>query len=191
VDIRSFIAFEQPEAIRGFLRETSSSLIKSRLDVRWVKPENIHLTIVFLGNVSVENLSAMERPIGVTCGRHRPFPISLKGLGCFPNARSPRVLWLGLEGDAERMGRLRDELQAGLVPFGIEAEKRPFRPHLTLGRFNRSPRGDRELERVLGEHEGLSSPSCTIEELVLFKSDLRRGGSIYTKLKSWPFTGSQ
>lgn len=185
------MAFEQPEAIRSPIREVSAALVKSRLDCRWVKPESMHLTVVFLGNVSVENLAAMEQPVQETCGRFGPFQIALKGVGCFPNARNPRVLWVGLEGDIERMGRFRDEVQAQVAPFGIKEEKRPFRPHLTLGRFNRSPRGDRELERILNEYGDLSTPACVLEELVLFKSELRRGGSIYTKLKSWALTGSQ
>ncbi len=189
MDIRSFLAFEQPEEFRRLVRDISGALVKSRLDVRWVKPENIHLTVVFLGNVSVENLSAMEQRIAESCARFRPFQIALKGIGCFPNTRNPRVIWVGLEGETERMGRFRDELQAPMASFGVKEEKREFRPHLTLGRFNRSPGGDRELQRILEEHGGLSSPACLIEELLLFKSDLRRGGSIYTKLKSWPLTG--
>jgi 2'-5' RNA ligase len=89
------------------------------------------------------------------------------------------------------MGRLRDRLQAQLVPFGIKEEKRPFRPHLTLGRFNSFRKTDRELEQYLEKYRALASPICSLGELVLFKSELRRGGSMYTKLRSWPLTGSQ
>lgn len=191
MDIRSFLAFEQPDAIRAPIREVSAALVKSRLDVRWVKPESIHLTVVFLGSVSVENLAAMERPLEETCGRFGPFQVWLKGLGCFPSGRNPRVLWVGLEGDIERMGRFRDEVQARVAPFGVREEKRPFRPHLTLGRFNRPPRGDRELERILEGYGTLSTPACVLGELVLFKSELRRGGAVYTRLKSWPLSGGQ
>lgn len=187
--IRSFLAFEQPEEIKGIVEETSVSLDKSHLDVRWVKPGNIHLTVVFLGSVPAEDLEVMEQPIHEICSGFSPFSIALKGLGCFPHARSPRVIWVGLEGEIERMARFRDSLQGRLVPFGIKEEKRPFRPHLTLGRFNSFRRTDRELEEILERYRDLASPVCPLGELVLFKSDLRRGGSIYTKMKSWPLTG--
>jgi len=189
VGIRSFLAFEQPEEIRGIIDEVSVALGKSHLDARWVKPGNIHLTVVFLGSVPAEDLDAMEQPIHEICSGSSSFSIALKGLGCFPHARSPRVIWIGLEGEIERMAGFRDSLQERLVPFGIKEEKRPFRPHLTLGRFNSFRRTDRELEEILERYRDLASPVCPLEELVLFKSDLRRSGSIYTKMKSWHLTG--
>ncbi len=189
MDIRSFLAFEQPKEIKGIIEEVSGELGQSHLDVRWVKPGNIHLTVVFLGSVPAENLTAMEQPIHEVCAAFSPFSIALKGLGCFPHARNPRVIWVGLEGDIERMAGFRDSLQERLVPFGIKEEKRPFRPHLTLGRFNRFRRTDPELEGLLERYRDLESPVCSLGELVLFKSDLRRTGSIYTKLKSWHLTG--
>lgn len=189
MDIRSFLAFEQPEEIKGIIEEISGALSKSNLDVRWVKTGNIHLTIVFLGSVPAEDLDAMEPLLSNSCSEFAPFSISLKGLGCFPNPRSPRVIWVGLQGDIERMGGFRDSLQARLAPFGIKEEKRPFRAHLTLGRFNRFRKTDRELDHYLEKYSDVSSPVCSLGELVLFKSDLRRGGSIYTKLRSWSLTG--
>jgi 2'-5' RNA ligase len=191
VDIRSFLAFDKPEVIKNIIEEVSGDLSKSDLDVRWVKTGSIHLTIVFFGSVPAEVLEAMERPLAETCSEFAPFSISLKGLGCFPHSRNPRVIWVGIEGDTDRMGRLRDRLQAQLVPFGIKEEKRPFRPHLTLGRFNSFRKTDRELEQYLEKYRALASPICSLGELVLFKSELRRGGSMYTKLRSWPLTGSQ
>ncbi len=190
MDIRSFLAFHKPDKIKGILEEASASLRKSALDVRWVRPESIHLTVVFLGYVRPEDLTAMEQPIGETCSEFGSFEISLKGIGCFPNPRNPRVIWIGLEGDIARMALLRDRLQERLRTFGIKEEKRPFRPHLTLGRFNRFSRGaERELEKYLEGYKELSSPPCTLGELVLFKSDLRRDGAIYTELKVWPLAG--
>lgn len=189
--IRSFLAFEQPEEMRTIIEEVSAALGKSPLDVRWVKTGNIHLTVVFLGSVRAEDLTAMERPIDEICSAYEPFSIALNGVGCFPHARSPRVIWAGLEGDIERMARFRDNLQERLVPFGIKEEKRPFRPHLTLGRFNSFRRADRELEGFMERYRDLASPVCSLGELVLFKSDLSRGGSIYTKLKSWSLQGER
>ncbi|RJR50170.1 MAG: RNA 2',3'-cyclic phosphodiesterase [Desulfobacteraceae bacterium] len=189
--IRSFLAFEKPDEIKGIIEEVSAALGKSRLDVRWVKAGNVHLTMVFLGNMQEEDLEAMEEPVQEICSTFTPFAVALKGLGCFPHTRNPRVIWIGLDGEIERMGRFRDDLQRRLIPFGIKEEKRAFRPHLTLGRFNSVRKTDRELEGFLERYRDLRSPLCTLGELVLFKSELRRGGSIYTRLKSWPLTGSQ
>ncbi len=191
MDIRSFLAFEQPDGVKTVIEEVSGTLSRSGLDVRWVKTGNMHLTVVFLGSVPAEALEAMEGALSSTCSEFAPFSVSLKGLGCFPNARNPRVLWVGLQGDTDRMARFRDSLQARLVPFGIRKEKRPFRPHLTLGRFNSFRRGDQELDRYLEQYSGLESPVCSLGELTLFKSDLRRTGSIYTKLKAWPLSGQE
>jgi len=191
VAIRSFLAFEQPEEIKTIVEEVSAALGKSRLDVRWVKTGNIHLTMVFLGSVQEEDLEAMGQPLHEVCSAFRPFAVALKGLGCFPHARNPRVIWIGLDGEIGRMGSFRDGLQERLIRFGIKEDKRAFRPHLTLGRFNSSRRTDRELEAFLEKYKDLTSPLCTLGELALFKSELRRGGSVYTKLKSWPLTGRQ
>jgi 2'-5' RNA ligase len=191
MDIRSFLAFEQPAEIRDILVQVSAVLRKSRLDARWVKPENIHLTIHFLGNIRSESVQAMEEPIQKLCLTYAPFHISLRGMGCFPHSRNPRVLWIGLEGDLERMGRLRDSLQDRMRAFGVKEEKRPFKPHLTLGRFRSANRAHRELEDILAEYRDLTGPVSTLSKLVLFRSDLAPGGAVYTRLKSWPLTGSE
>ena len=93
---------------------------------------------------------------------------------------------LGLYGDIERMGSLRDGLQESLRPFGIKQEKRTFRPHLTLGRFRKVGRGLNHLEALFARHESLISPACPLNELILFKSDLKPIGAVYTKLTTFP-----
>jgi 2'-5' RNA ligase len=188
--IRSFLAFELPPQIRGILIDLYGKVKKTTLDVRWVRPEGIHLTVIFMGSVREEDIPAMGESIGAVCSRYGTFSIGLKGMGCFPNARSPRVLWLGVEGSLERMSRFKDELQKELNPFGIREEKRDFRPHLTLGRFKKPVKSPGGLEELLSEHRGLTSPSCSLNELILFRSDLRPGGAVYTKMKSWALSGT-
>jgi len=189
VEIRSFLAFEQPPEMQAILSRVSGELRRSRLDVRWVKPENIHLTVVFLGNIRSEDAEAMASPLQRLCLTTAPFQLSLKGTGCFPNSRKPRVLWIGLEGDVERMGRFRDSLQEALQPFGVPGEDRAFRPHLTLGRFRSVGRAEREVESLLASYQDLTGPVCCLKELILFRSELKPGGSIYTRLRSWPLAG--
>lgn len=185
MSIRAFLAFELPAEIKEQVRKVSEELKRSNMDMRWVKPDNIHLTVVFLGDVREGDISAMAREIEkVSCG-FRPFEIYLKGLGIFPDRRRPRVLWAGYDGDIERMVMLRDVLYERLMPFEIKEEKRQFRPHLTIGRFRKTGRGNPMLDDVIKKHEGLSSPALHVGELVLFKSELRPQGPEYTKLDSW------
>ena len=189
MEIRSFLAFELPEEIKGVLSRVSEELKKSPLDVRRVKTENIHLTVVFLGNVPEEHISPVSEAAEEVCQRYSPFNVSLKGAGVFGSKKRPRVLWIGLEGDMERMSCFRDDLQKGLAIFGIKQEKRRFRPHLTLGRFRKDSRADARLDEFLSSNGDLTSPVCPVGELFLFRSDLNPGGAVYSKMKSWPLTG--
>ncbi|MBW1668964.1 MAG: RNA 2',3'-cyclic phosphodiesterase [Deltaproteobacteria bacterium] len=189
MEIRSFLAFELPPDIKSVVERTSSELSRSDLDVRWVKPGNIHLTIIFLGNIKEEAVEEVGARAKKVCKEFAPFAISLEGMGCFPNNRSPRVLWLGLEGDLEKMSRFRDSLQAELKPLGVKQEKRPFKPHLTLGRFRKVKKANSTLEKLLSDYSDLKSPVCSLNELVLFRSDLRPGGAVYTKLLAFPLSG--
>jgi 2'-5' RNA ligase len=188
MEIRSFLAFELPEDIKTIVTRVSGEARKSSLDVRWVRPEFIHLTVVFLGGVQSEQIPSMGESLGAVCVNHGSFSISLNPMGCFPNSRNPRVIWLGLVGDLERMSRFRDDLQAALSPFGIKEEERAFRPHLTLGRFKKPAKRPTELEQMLVKYGELSSPVCTLDELVFFRSDLKPGGAVYTKMLSWPLS---
>ena len=189
--IRSFLAFELPRDVKTVVDRVAGEVRRSGLDVRWVKVENIHLTVVFLGNVNTENLAGVEKGAEETCLRYGPFDIALGGMGCFPNTRNPRVIWLGVEGDLDRMSPFRDALQDKLEPFGVKAEKRPFRPHLTLGRFKNRGNPPGRLLDMLSSHKDLTSPVRSLNELVLFKSELKPGGAVYTKMLSWPLSGNE
>jgi 2'-5' RNA ligase len=187
--IRSFLAFELPEEIKHIVTRVSAEIRKSSLDVRWVRPEFIHLTVVFMGDIQPEQISPMAESVKAVCSNHEPFRISLKPMGCFPNSRNPRVIWLGIGGDLERMSRFRDDLQQALSPFGIKQEERAFKPHLTLGRFKKPGKKQTELDQLLAKYGDLSSPACTLDEFVMFRSDLKPGGAVYTRMLSWPLAG--
>jgi 2'-5' RNA ligase len=184
--IRSFLAFELPPKIREQIGELSRELRKSRLPARWVQEGNIHLTIVFLGSVEENVVKDLKETVGSVVRGFAVFPVKLSGVGVFPNWRKPRVFWIGLDGDMEGLSRLRDELQEALAVFGLREEKRPFRAHLTLGRFKDQPDDDEELKQILGRYHDITSEPCSLDELVLFKSDLKPSGPVYTKMASWP-----
>jgi len=187
--IRSFLAFELPEEFKSILSRASGEMKKSPLNVRWVKVGNIHITVVFIGDIATEQLDPMEKNISEVCLVHAPFRIAINGAGVFSSRRNPRVLWIGLDGDIDRMAVFRNALQKKLKPFGIKEEKRPFNPHLTLGRFRKGAESDVHLDDLLLGYKDLTSPACALCELALFKSDLKPGGAVYTKLNAWPLGG--
>ncbi len=189
--IRSFLAFELPLEIKNTVARVSGELRQSSLKARWVKVDNIHLTVVFMGSIETEDTPAITRVVREVCQTYGPFDISLKGIGCFPNRRSPRVLWLGLDGDLEPMSEFRDALQGHLKGFGIKEEKRKFKPHLTLARFRKPKKMDAKEDQLLSNYEDISSAVCSLKELILFKSDLKPTGAVYTKVESWPLTGDK
>lgn len=189
--IRSFLAFELPLEIKNVVVRVSEELRQSTLNARWVKVDNIHLTVVFMGNIKTEDIPAIARGVKEVCQAFGPFDLSLKGIGCFPNRRNPRVIWLGLDGDLEPMSEFRDALQGHLTDFGIKEEKRKFKPHLTLGRFRRPKKMDSKEDQLLSKYEDISSSVCSLKELILFKSDLKPTGAVYTKVETWPLTGDR
>lgn len=184
MEIRSFLAFELPLDIKRIVAGVSGEIRNSVRDVKWIKVENIHLTVVFLGNIQSEEINALGNAVQQVCSGYGPFDISLRGMGVFPNNRNPRVLWLGLDGDLKGMSLFRDALQKQLKPFGIKKEKRKFNPHLTLGRA-RKRKMDFQPDDITLRYDELTSPVCTLYELILFKSDLKPGGAVYTKLESF------
>src|SRR4030042_2227596 len=95
--IRSFLAFELPPDIKSMVKDISEDVRRTGLDLKWVKVDNIHLTVVFMGNIRSEDVHAIGKEAGDVCFGFEPFEIALKGLGVFPNTRRPRVLWLGVE----------------------------------------------------------------------------------------------
>jgi 2'-5' RNA ligase len=189
MEIRSFLAFELPPEIKSIVSHASRDMRKFPIDIRWVKVSNIHLTIVFMGNINAENLEGIHENVERVCHRYGPFDVSLKGAGVFPGRGNPRVLWIGLEGDLKRMSHFKSALHKHLSPFGIKVEKRSFRPHLTLGRFRKGPKAGPPLDELLSIYKDLSSPVCSLGQLVMFKSDLKPDGAEYTILKVWPLEG--
>lgn len=189
MDVRSFLAFELPSEIKLEVARVSSELRQYPLDIKWVNVDNIHLTVLFLGQVPIDALEALRAAVGQACRPSGAFRVALQGLGIFGGRRSPRVLWLGLNGDLEGMDLLRRRLQHALSPLGIGQEKRSFNPHLTLGRFRRGARGGEPLQQVLRSYAELHGPAALLGELVLFRSDLRPQGAVYARLDSWPLAG--
>jgi RNA 2',3'-cyclic 3'-phosphodiesterase len=189
MEIRSFLAFELPEQIKTILHRVLADMRQAPLDIRWVRVENIHLTVIFTGNIEMDLLDDMSDIVKGACDWCPPLTISLKSAGVFSSRRNPRVLWIGLDGDIEKMSVFKNRLEEGLGPFGIKEEKRSFSPHLTLGRFKKGAKLGVQLDDLLLKYGGLESPRVTLNELVLFKSELTPKGAKYSRLNAWPMIG--
>jgi len=187
--IRTFIAIELPQTIVSFLAGIQDRLKSSGMSARWVRPENIHLTLKFLGNIHTEDIdnaiAAMDRAVA---GKG---PIHLKTgqLGVFPNRRRPRVLWAGIGGQSERLCRLHDTLEEHFNLMGFPKETKPFRGHLTLGRF-KGRIDTTSLRSVKDETAAMQSTPFIADAICLFKSDLKPGGAVYTKLDRKALSGT-
>jgi len=193
--IRTFIAIELDEELGANLRRLQGLLREQMAprSVRWVRPEGIHLTLKFLGDTPDEKVAAIQAALAQAAASIAPFRFTVGGLGCFPSSRRPRVVWVGLEEPTGALAALRNAVEAHVAPLGFPTEKRPFHPHLTLGRVQRS--ATKSEVREIGEVVATAAIG-TIDEMAVnaafyIKSDLRPSGAVYTKLYEAELTGTR
>lgn len=182
--VRAFIALELPEEARAALIDARQPLeAVSERTVRWVGPDNLHLTLKFLGNTPEERLGAIGEAVQQAVRTVSPLALSLGGLGAFPSAERPRVFWAGLEGDLDGLSAVYMGIEEGLLKLGLPRENRLLSPHITLGRAREgSPSGvQRRIGAMLSDIE-LPALGFSAKEVVLFRSILRPGGPVYTPL---------
>jgi 2'-5' RNA ligase len=187
--IRSFIAIEISEALRQRLRDLLREFQKTGADVKWVRPEGIHLTLKFLGDVERDDLEILSQALRPAVEHFVPFDLRAQGARCFPAFRNPRVVWMGLSGEEGGVSRLQREIETITADLGFPSEDRPFKPHLTLGRV-RSPKGKIPLTQLIEGNSRLDLGSFRVERVILFRSDLKPEGAVYTRLQEFHLTGS-
>ena len=180
--IRSFLAIELPKPILKKIEEVQGDLRSTHADVRWVSPEKIHLTLKFFGNIEEPRIDPIFKSIEEPVRNILPFSVRVRGLGAFPSMKNPRVIWMGLVEGKEMLTSLQEQIEAHLEKIGFEPEDRPFQPHLTLGRM-KSGRGKEELVGKMEKYTEEEFGDFQVERVVLFKSDLRPSGPIYTLLR--------
>lgn len=181
--IRAFIAFPLPELITTRICDIQERLKSYGLPVRWVKPENVHLTLKFLGEVSLSTITGIAEVIEDTVRDFSPLILFTKGLGVFPGIKKPRILWIGISGDIKPLSEIQANLETNMEIKGFAKENRPFKSHLTLGRV----KGDIHPENlidILRSFSDFSSEPFEAKELVLYKSELKPSGALYTKLQT-------
>lgn len=193
-DLRLFVAIELPPECHRELGDAQERL-RAALGsaVRWAEPESIHLTLKFLGTLPPVRLPSVQRAIGEACEGCQPFRLTLDGLGTFPSLSAPRVLWVGIFGDADALAGLQHRIERCLARRGLPAERRRFSPHLTLGRV-REGLAAAETRRVgpaVLEAAPPAPAEIPVEAVSLIQSHLHPRGTRYTRLGSWPLRGSQ
>jgi len=197
----------QPETLRAFVAvPLTAAIIQQLADVQrrlkrgcpeqavtWVKPENIHLTLFFLGDILPERQAPIEAALSAVARHARPFTFSVQGAGAFPNLNRPRVIWVGLQEPTGQLALLHRAVNEAMTNVGFQPEDRRFSPHLTLGRIRQ--RASREDAQAVGEavrrtevgHLG----DAPVEEMIFFRSALKSSGAEYTPLARYAIRGEK
>ncbi len=179
---RSFVCIELPEEIKKKLAELQSRLRPlARGAVSWPKPEGLHLTLKFLGDVDPGRLDAAADALLAGCAESHGFQVSLRGTGGFPDLRAPRVLWAGLSEPSGELEKLQLRMEQAFRANGFAPEERPFSPHLTIARV-KAPREVAALARQW-QATVVENLCFSVQEVVLMRSDLRPEGAVYTPLR--------
>lgn len=180
--IRAFVAVEIPDSVKDEIARLISHFTHKGYPVRWVNRNNLHLTLVFLGENPPEFIVRAQESLARAAAATAEFEMSVKGLGVFPNERSPRVIWLGIEQGRAELTALAQRALKELVTIGFIPEKRPFSAHLTIGRVKEQLSDARSiLERPF------AAPAFPVSELVLLRSFLKPTGPVYERLGRYAF----
>jgi 2'-5' RNA ligase len=185
--VRAFVALPLSEELHDALARVQERLRRNYggRSIRWVKPSSIHLTLFFLGDTPTHQLPSIREALAVVSRNVPPFEFRVEGLGVFPNYRRPRVIWASMEEPTGYLELLHGAVNEALARVGCEPDRRPFHPHLTLGRVRR--RASRQEAQEIGELVERTTPGLLGEgearEIVLFRSDLKPTGAEYTPLE--------
>ena len=192
--IRAFIAIDLTPEIQQHVDQVLVQF-KNRLagvPVRWVPAENIHLTLKFLGEVSLSNLEMLKKILQSETANHSPFEFSVGGVGAFPSPRHPRVVWVGIEAPPD-LANLQRSIETAMARLGYAKEDRPFSPHLTLGRVSRNATS-RDTHAIGDALEAMKIGflgAANADFVHLYHSDLKPSGAIYSRIFSTPLKRAQ
>jgi 2'-5' RNA ligase len=186
--IRSFLAVDLPMALRESMVIATMGIRTPAADVKWVRPEGIHLTLKFFGNIEEGQVEPIVNAVSGVITGQKPLTLKAEGIGAFPDLRRPQVIWIGMTGDIERLMVIQKNIEQVLSVLGFPAEDRPFIPHLTLGRVRYNKKSSGLASKIQGLKDINFTP-FTVNELILYKSTLRPGGAIYTPLRRLPLIG--
>jgi 2'-5' RNA ligase len=184
--VRTFIAIELPQPVQDSLAALIERLRGSRARVTWVKPENMHLTLRFLGNMEPDPLDRLRANLEVALHDTRSFALRVQGLGAFPNARRPSVLWAGVESDDGELGRVHAIAERAAQSIGLAPETKAFHPHLTLARV-KNPAEAAAVMPFWEREQGFEGGSFPVNRVILFSSTLTPRGPVHRPIQEFPF----
>ncbi|MBI2849737.1 MAG: RNA 2',3'-cyclic phosphodiesterase [Chloroflexi bacterium] len=183
--IRSFIAIELPNEIKEKLSQFEARLKSTEMPwVKWVDPNSIHLTLKFLGNIDADKVGEITEAIEESARGIPPFSLEAREAGVFPDLRRPRVAWVGLGGETDKLLELQQHLESNLEILGFTPEGRDFTPHLTVARLDRATPDERQKFGQLIARSSFEAVNINVEAISLMRSQLTRAGAIYSRLSS-------
>ena len=183
--IRCFIAIELPDEVKAGLHQLQAELkLPGHTFVKWVAPESVHITLKFLGNIDPEKVTPITRIIEQAGKTFSPFQLETGEVGAFPNLRQPRVLWLSIRGELDKLIALQQRIDDGLTQLQFAKETREFTPHLTLARLRQgtSPRERREFGELVMKTPIEANYNINVDSISLMKSQLLPSGAVYSRL---------
>ena len=179
--IRTFIALPLAPEIIAMLGRIQQRMRHYPLNISWVHPQNIHLTLRFLGDIQQSEVASIKEAVYATAAQYAPITLITRGVGVFPGIRQPRVLWAGIQG--KQLFQLQETLSKQLARIGFPFEKRQFKGHLTIGRIKTGVDA-RLLVQALAAEGGFASMPFRADKIILYKSDLKPTGAVYTAMIS-------
>ncbi len=179
--IRTFIAVPLSDAIRAEAVSMQDELARAGTEVKWTEETNLHVTLIFLGEVQAEEVPAVCRIATEAAQGVGPFRMSIEGVGCFPNPRRPRIIWIGVGEGTQEVVLIHDALEPPLMDLGYRREDRKYTPHITLGRV-KSDRPTDRLATEIAKHAGWKGGETVVQEIHVMGSELTRDGPVYTVL---------
>lgn len=186
--IRAFLAIELSDGVRASLAALTTHLRKSAPKVSWVQPQNMHLTLRFLGDIAPSALDLLLDELARPLCEIECFHLSVQGIGAFPNQRKPAVIWASIGDPSERLFEAQALTESAARSIGLEPEERPFTPHITLGRV-RDRRQPIELFDAIERDEEFRAGEFSVHAVSLFSSELTPEAAIHRKLKEFSLNG--
>ncbi|HEY3346613.1 MAG TPA: RNA 2',3'-cyclic phosphodiesterase [Nitrospirota bacterium] len=181
ITVRTFIAVEMPESVKGVIEDVQGLLKRSGADVGWTKPGGVHLTLRFLGPVKEQRIPEIAKAVDEAVKGTAPFSLEVRGTGVFPNPRLARVVWMGLTGAVDELSALQRKVEEACEGLGFGREDKPFRPHVTLGRI-KSPKFKDALLRNLDGLSDTKFGKLDITAVSIMMSELKPAGAVYTEM---------
>ena len=178
---RAFIAIDLPESVRLFLAEVQEALKSYGLSIKWVRPQNIHLTLKFLGDTDTAQTTRIAAAMTLAARDCPGVSLTAKDIGVFPDLKRPRVIWAGITGQLEILKNLQRTLDDHLADLSFPKDPRTFRAHLTLGRV-KGKIVSASMKTAIDELKGYESEPFEVDRIVLFRSELRPTGAVYTQV---------